>query len=195
MTNPATTDLISRLEARVIDLENRLAKYEKPERPTPPTAPQYPDGHTTVEYVKNPIVLPTADELRRLEEIVLHRYKKLRAGSDPAGFRASFHRLSYVRRAEKLDTKHSLDWRVGEAEDWLRAQHYYPSRPALQSFAAAAIAMGDIGFSDPAKFPSMSLGLTGLTQFEPLSGRWRQVLESGQAPLPAPDQQHAVIRG
>jgi hypothetical protein len=42
-------------------------------------------------------------------------------------------------RAEKLDTKHSLDWRVGEAEDWLKAQHYYPSRPATQSFVAVSM--------------------------------------------------------
>jgi hypothetical protein len=137
--------------------------------------------------VKNPVVLPTADELRRLEEIVLRQYPKLRAGGDPASFKASFHRLSYVRRAEKLDTKYSLDWWVGEAEDWLKAQHYYPSRPATQSFVAAAVAMGDIGFSDPNRFPSMELAITGITEFQALPGRWQRVLARGQAPLPVPD--------
>jgi hypothetical protein len=175
---------IAKLESRIIDLENRLAKYEKPERPAPPTAPLYPDGHTTISHVKNALVLPTADELRHLEEIVLRAYPKLMAGSDPASFKASFHRLSYVRRAEKLDTKHSLDWWAGQAEDWLRAQQYYPSRPAIQSFVAAAISMGDIGFSDPSKFPSMELAITGITELQAVPGRWRAVLASNQAPRP-----------
>jgi hypothetical protein len=153
---------IAKLESRIIDLEKRLAKYEQPERPAPPAA--FPDGRAAISHVKNPVVLPTAEELRRLEEIVFRAYPRLRAGSDPASFKASFHRLTYVRRAEKLDTKHSLDWRVGEAEDWLKAQNYYPSRPATQSFVAAAIAMGDIGFSDPNKFPSMELAITGITE-------------------------------
>jgi hypothetical protein len=138
--------------------------------------------------VRNPVVLPTADELRRLEEIVLSQYPKLRAGGDPASFKASFHRLSYVRRAEKIDTKHSLDWWVGEAEDWLKAQHYYPSRPATQSFVAAVIAMGDIGFSDPNKFPSMELAITGITEHHALPGRWRAILASNQVPLPIADR-------
>jgi hypothetical protein len=181
MIDRTSTDVIGRLEARVVELEKRLAKYENP---SIPVVNPHPDGHTTISHVKNPVVLPTPDELRRLEEIALRQYPKLRAGSDPASFRASFHRLSYVRRAEKPDTKHSLDWRVGEAEDWLRAQHSYPSRPALQSFVAAAIAMGDIGFSDPNKFPRMELAITGITEFQALPGRWRQVLESGQAPRP-----------
>jgi hypothetical protein len=172
---------IAKLESRNIDLEKRLAKYEKPQRPAPSAA--FPGGHTTISHVKNPVVLPTADELGRLEEIVLRAYPRLRAGSDPASFKASFHRLTYVRRAEKLDAKHSLDWWVGQLEDWLRAQQYYPSRPAIQSFVAAAIAMGDIGFSDPNKFPNMEMGITGITEHHALPGRWRAILESNQAPL------------
>jgi hypothetical protein len=130
------------------------------------------------------LVLPTADELRRLEEIVLRAYPKLQAGGDPNSFRAAFHRLTYTRRAERLDTKRSLDFWVDQCEDWLKAQGYCPWRPAIQSLVAAAIAMGDITFTDPSGFPSMRLGLTALPQFEPLSGRWREVLASNQAPVP-----------
>jgi hypothetical protein len=42
--------------------------------------------------------------------------------------------------------------------------------------------MGDIGFSDPSKFPSMELAITGITEFQVLPGRWRAILESNQAP-------------
>jgi hypothetical protein len=192
MTDAATAELVGRLEAKVIELERRLARYEKSDNPVRPVSPHL-DGHVTVSTLQYKVVLPTWDELRRLEEIVLRQYPKLRAGGDPSSFRASFHRLSYVRRAEKLDTKHSLQWRVGEAEDWLKAQHYYPSRPATQSFVAAAIAMADIGFSDPVKFPSVELALTGITEFQALPGRWKQVLSSGQAPLPVPEP-YVVIR-
>jgi hypothetical protein len=82
------------------------------------------------------------------------------------------------------DTKRSLDWWVDQCEDWLKAQGYYPTRPATQSFVAARIAMGDIAFSDPSRFPSMSLGITALPQFEALPGRWKGVLASNQAPWP-----------
>ena len=69
--------LIAKLESRIIDLEKRLAKYEKPEKPAPPAA--FPDCHATISHVRNPVVLPTAEELHRLEEIVLRQYPKLRS--------------------------------------------------------------------------------------------------------------------
>jgi hypothetical protein len=178
-------------DARIERLEAELKRL----RPPPvPAAVSYPDGHTTITTVKNRIVLPTADELRRLEEIVHRAYPKLKAGGDSNSFRAAFHRLTYTRRAERLDNKRSLDFWVDQCEDWLKAQNYYPSRPAAQSFVAACIVMGDIAFSDPSRFPSVSLGITALPQFEALPGRWRAVLESGQAPTPAPDA-HVFIRG
>jgi hypothetical protein len=130
---------------RIAALEAELARI----RPKPPTAVLHPDGHVTVSTVKSRIVLPTLDELHRLEEIVLRVYPKLRAGGDPNSFRAAFHRLTYTHRAEKLDTKRSLDFWLGQCEDWLTAQSYYPSRPATQSFVAAAIAMGDIAAEIP----------------------------------------------
>jgi hypothetical protein len=92
--------------------------------------------------------------------------------------------LTYTRRAERLDTKRSLDFWVDQCEDWLKAQNYYPSRPADQSFVAACVAMGDIAFSDPSRFPSMSLGITALPQFEALPGRWHEVLASGRVAVP-----------
>jgi hypothetical protein len=89
--------------------------------------------------MKNAVVLPTADELRRLEEIVDRAYPKLRAGGDSNSFRAAFFRLTYTRRAERLDTKRSLDFWVDQAEEWLKAQGYHPSRPATQSFSPPAL--------------------------------------------------------
>jgi hypothetical protein len=74
MSNAATADLIGRLEVTISDLERRLAKYE---RPAPPAA--FPDGHATISHVTNPVVPPTAEELHRLEEIVLRQYPKLRS--------------------------------------------------------------------------------------------------------------------
>jgi hypothetical protein len=186
MSDAGTAELVARLEARVIELERRLAQYEKPHKPTPVAS--YPDGRTTISTVQYRVVLPTADELRQLEEIVLRQYPKLRAGSDSASFRAAFCRLTYTRRAETPDGKRDLESWVDEAEEWLKAQHYYPSRPATQSFATACIAIGDIPFTNPALFPSMRVGITGLPQFEPLPGRWRAVLESNQAPLPIADR-------
>jgi hypothetical protein len=118
MTQTATADLIGQLEDRIVDLERRLAQYEKPNK-TAPAASSYPDGNVTISTIKYPVVLPTADELRRLEEIVLRQYPKLRAGSDPPSFKAAFFRPSYTRRAKNLDTKRSLDWWVADAEDWL----------------------------------------------------------------------------
>jgi hypothetical protein len=87
-------------------------------------------------------------------------------------------------RSFSMDAKRSLDFWVDQCEDWLKAQNFYPSRPADQSFVAACIAMGDIAFSDPRRFPSMSLGITALPQFEALPGRWRAVLASGRVPEP-----------
>jgi hypothetical protein len=183
MNQTTTADLIGRLEDRIVDLERRLAQYEKPNK-TASAASPYPDGGVTISTIKYPVVLPTADELRRLEEIAMRQYPKLRAGSDPASFKAAFFRLSYTCRAEKLDTKRCLDWWVDQCEDWLKAQGYYPTRPATQSFVAAAIAMGDIAFSHPSRFPSMSLAITALPQFEALPGRWHEVLASGRVPEP-----------
>jgi hypothetical protein len=48
--------------------------------------------------------------------------------------------------------------------------------------------MGDIAFTDPNRFPSMRVGITGLPQFKPLPGRWRTILESNQVPLPIADR-------
>jgi hypothetical protein len=186
MIDTNTADLISRLEDRIVDLQQRLANYEKPSKRAP-VVDRHPDGRTTVSALRHPAILPTTDELRRLEEIVYRAYPKLKAGADSDSFRASFYRLAYTRRADKPDTKRDLEWWVDQAEDWLKAQHYYPSRPAIQSFVAAAVAMGDIAFSDPSRFPSMRLGITALPQFEPLPGRWRAILESNQAPRPVPD--------
>jgi hypothetical protein len=169
-------------DARITVLEAELQRLRPPS--LFPTAASYRDRQTTVAYMKNAVVLPTADELRRLEEIVLRAYPKLQAGGDPNSFRAAFHRLTYTRRAERLDNKRSLDFWVDQCEDWLKAQGYHPSRPAIQSFVAATVAMGDIEFTDPSRFPSIRLGITALPQFEALPGRWRQVLESGQAPTP-----------
>jgi hypothetical protein len=172
---------IASLEAENAALRAELARL----RPPPvPAAVSDLDGPTTISTVKNRIILPTRDELYRLEEMVYRAYPKLKAGGDSNSFRAAFFRLTYTRRAERLDAKRSLDWWVDQAEDWLKAQNYYPSRPADQSFVAACVAMGDIAFSTPAKFPSMSLGLTGLPQFEALPGRWRAMLASGRVPEP-----------
>ena len=130
MTQTTTADLIGRLKDRIVDLERRLAQYEKPNK-TAPAASPYRDGNVTISTIKYPVVLPTADELRRLEEIVLRQYPKLRAGSDPASFKAAFFRLSYTCRAEKLDTKRCLDWWVDQCEDWLKAQGYYRPHQAF----------------------------------------------------------------
>jgi hypothetical protein len=122
------------------------------------------------------VASPGGDGLSRLPET----QGRWRFGQLPG----CLHRLTYTRRAERLDNKRSLDFWVDQCEDWLRAQNYYPSRPADQSFVAACIAMGDIAFSDPRRFPSMSLGITALPQFEALPGRWHEVLASGRVPEP-----------
>jgi hypothetical protein len=89
MNQTTTVDLIARLEDRIVDLERRLAQYETPHK-TAPAASPYRDGNVTISTIKYPVVLPTADELRRLEEIVLRQYPKLRAGSDLTSFKAAF---------------------------------------------------------------------------------------------------------
>jgi hypothetical protein len=193
MSRPMSDDefRIASLEAENAALRAELARLRPP---SARAAVFHPDDHTTITYMKNAVVLPTKDELRRLEDIVYRTYPRLKAGGDSDSFRAAFHRLTYTRRAERLDAKRSLDFWVDQAEDWLKAQGYYPSRPATQSFVAACVAMGDIAFSHPSRFPSMILGITALPQFEALPGRWRAVLESGQAPTPVPDT-HVFIRG
>lgn len=175
-------------DARIAEHEAALQAglAELPSRP--PAAPLFPDGHVTVSHQRSRIVLPTADELSRLEEIVYRAYPRLKAGGDPDSFRAAFFRLTYTRRAEKPDTRRSLDWWLDQAESWLTAQNYYPSRPSKQSFVAACVAAGDIAFTDPSRFPSMMLGITAVPQLEALPGRWRQVLESNQAPPPVPQR-------
>jgi hypothetical protein len=118
-------------DARIRELENEVAAlHAKIERLRPrpvPAAASYPDGRTTISTVKNRIILPTMDELHRLEEMVHRAYPKLRAGGDSDSFRAAFHRLTYAWRAERLDAKRSLDFWVDQAEDWLKAQGYYIS--------------------------------------------------------------------
>jgi hypothetical protein len=180
----ATTSDDARISA--LERENAALRAEIERLRPPPAraAAPHPDGHTTVAYMKNAVVLPTAEELRRLEEIVYRAYPKLKAGGDSNSFRAAFHRLTYTRRAERLDAKRSLDFWVYQCEDWLKAQGYYPTRPATQSFVPACVAMGDILFTDPSRFPSMSLAITALPQFEALPGRWHEVLASGRAPEP-----------
>jgi hypothetical protein len=54
-------------DARIERLEAELKRL----RPPPvPAALSFPDGHTTISTVKNRIILPTRDELHRLEEMV-----------------------------------------------------------------------------------------------------------------------------
>jgi hypothetical protein len=76
--------------ARIADLERENAALragiERIKPPPVPAAVSYPDGHTTVAYMKNAVVLPTADELRRLEEIVYRAYPRLKAGGDSQAF-------------------------------------------------------------------------------------------------------------
>jgi hypothetical protein len=52
-------------DARIERLEAELKRLCPP-----PAAVSYPDGHTTISTVKNRIILPTRDELHRLEEMV-----------------------------------------------------------------------------------------------------------------------------
>jgi hypothetical protein len=64
-------------DARIERLEAELKRL----RPPPvPAALSFPDGHTTISTVKNRIILPTRDELHRLEEMVYRAYPKLKAG-------------------------------------------------------------------------------------------------------------------
>jgi hypothetical protein len=99
-----------------LEAENRAlrAELERRRPPPVPAAVSYPDGHTTVSTVKNRIILPTMDELHRLEEIAYRAYPRLKAGGDSNSFRAAFHRLTYTRRAERLDNKRSLDFWVDQ---------------------------------------------------------------------------------
>jgi hypothetical protein len=115
MIDTDTADPIGRLEDRIVDLERRLAQYEKPSKQAPATD-RYPDGHVTMSVPQHPAILPTSAELRRLEEIVYRAYPRLQAGGDPDSFRASFYRLTYTRRADKPDTKRDIDWWVDLAE-------------------------------------------------------------------------------
>jgi hypothetical protein len=57
MTNDA--DRIAALEREVEQLHGELAGHR------PPPAALFPDGHAKISHLKNPVVLPAADELRR----------------------------------------------------------------------------------------------------------------------------------
>ena len=72
-------------DARIAALEREnaalRAEVERLRPPPVPAAVSYPDyGHTTISTVKNRIILPTRDELHRLEEMVYRAYPKLKAG-------------------------------------------------------------------------------------------------------------------
>jgi hypothetical protein len=73
-------------DARIERLEAELKRLHPP---PVPAAVSYPDGHTAISTVKNRIILPTMDELHRLEEMVYRAYPKLKVFSSDAEEAAS----------------------------------------------------------------------------------------------------------
>jgi hypothetical protein len=187
--------------ARIKELESKLERLRPPS--PPPNAPEpnrHRDGAVTVTLERVPLALPSESDLRKLLAIVTREFPQLKPKLDPrwierdereyfASFRSAFFWLNYVIRADAIDKKRDAEFWMALGEQWLRAQQFSHCTLQINTLTAAVVSLGDIPYAPLDQFPSgLRFGLTGFTAPQCLPGRWREVLRSGQAPLPVPDR-------
>ena len=139
--------------------------------------------------------MPTDEQLRQLDAIVVRAYPKLGLPPDAIGeeveqraraFRNAFLAIGYLGRRDEPETKnaHSLAWWLGHIKDWLNESEL-PADLTQSSFVAACVAHGDVPFFPLDRYPyDTSLGLMIGYAGRRATDAWRKVLTSGQPPAP-----------
>jgi hypothetical protein len=137
-------------------------------------------------------VMPSGDELRRLQEIVIARYPQLASHLQPPGeafdgFRCAFLRIGHLGR-DKLNDKLALVTWIDDAAVWLRDNQVYPNRVTVRDFVCAVLAHGDIDYISMDRFPfdCSAFGLRRDSTGRPATDGWRAVLATGRLRDPVP---------
>ena len=140
--------------------------------------------------------MPSDEQLRQLDDIVVRVYPKLGLARDAIGeeielraraFKNSFLAVAYLGRRDAPETKnaHSLAWWLGYVRDWLAESDVLNGDITQPAFVAAIVAHGDVPFFPLTRYPfDVSLGLMIGYAGRRATDAWRAVLESGQPPAP-----------
>ena len=157
--------------------------------------PNRAESSVKISYPLRRVALPSADELRRLREIVSACWPQLRR-VDAMEFAAAFAYVAHAGRRDRLDSEHSLSWWGDETTAWLRRHQLAPNVLSVSGSAllSAVIAHGDVAFTSPADFPHVSLGIQFGGGGHPSSGCWKSVLETGRLREPTPLDRPVAIK-
>jgi hypothetical protein len=150
--------------------------------------PNRAESSVKISYPLRRVALPSADDLRRLLEIVSTHWPRLQR-VDGAEFIVAFHRIALLGRREKLDMDRGISFWTDDCRVW-QQQHQVAPNIFIggAAFMTAAIAHGDVAFTSPADFPHVSFGLQFAGGGRPSSDQWREVLATGRLldPTPSP---------
>jgi len=145
--------------------------------------------------------MPSADECRQLCEVVWREYPKLRPGRGEeeeffGQFRAAFQFVQHHGRRAEVDRERSLGWWLDTAREFI-SQHRIGGFPISGvALVVAAIAAGDVPFSDPGE-PGFVVGLWWGGGGDASRDWWKRVLGGAlleptpplhPTPLPAPSR-------
>lgn len=179
---------IAALETEIGVLKANAGIARKATEARPAAQPVQPEGasvRTVIEPAK--IAMPTTSELRKLLDVVLAAYPKLRtwspgdryANQDAAEFfrhfSSAFWFVAGKGRTDGVDEKHSVAWWAGEASDWCALQN---NRLSISSGSlwAAVIAAGDIGFVQGDNFGNVWAFALAPFGGRPATEAWRNTL-------------------
>jgi hypothetical protein len=194
------------LERENRDLRARIEALELLLAPTKPAAPRREEASVKITHPVPQVSLPTADECRRLCEIVWQRYPTLRPSRNEeeefaAGFKAAFQFVQHHGRRAEPDHQRGLGWWVDTARDWI-SQHRVGGFPIGGAvLVVAIIAAGDVPYTDPEE-PGFAIGLQFGGGGAGSGNWWRRVLggailDPTPSPYPkaAPSPARAVRNG
>jgi hypothetical protein len=194
------------LEKELASLRETCASLEKQVAALKASKPPAEDQHSEARRVVEPrgvtitrmpdqnraFVMPSGDELRRLDEIVIARYPQLATHLQPPGeafdgFRSAFLRVGHLGR-DKLNDKLALVTWIDDAALWLRDNQVYPSRVTPRDFVCAVLAHGDVDFVPLDNFPldCSAFGLRRDSTGRPATDGWRGVLATRRLRDPVP---------
>jgi len=139
-------------------------------------------------------VMPTAEELKRLDKIVVNNLPRFAIQPDENPderfklFRNAFWAVGQLGRLPTLERENakSSGWWADHCSQMLQRAGAYPFDIASGMFAFAVLAHADIAHSIGPRYPyDVSYGLTMGTSHRMASDQWRGLLESGKTLQPA----------
>ncbi len=191
---------VMRLRARCDALEAQVESLQGGKPPsTPRTNILKEPGGVTITRLPDrnaSFAMPSADELRALNHIVLTHYPQLAANEEGReafdGFCRAFLRIGSLGR-DKLDDRYALTSWIDNATFWFREQQIYPNLITGKDFIAAVVAHGDIDYVPLDRFPydCSAFGLRRDSSGRPATDGWRSVL-AGRLRAPVPPRVQTV---